>query len=130
MERSERTSSGNAAGAIAAPVASHAGRGAGAVADEAGQADAQPPPPEDGQAGDSPGAVTTQVERAGSWQPDAGLMQALGLELDEHAERSEAGDRRPARPATSGEPDDVPTGAPASQPGHRASTSDGKPPWW
>lgn len=118
MERSKRTTSGTAGGVVATPSVA---RGAPQLADVGDWGSAAEPPPEDAPDGAAAEAGSTgepvEVVRAGPWEPDAALMEALGLgeePLSEDDARREAA----AEPA-----------AETVKKIHDRTT-DGQPPWW
>ncbi len=162
MERSERSSSGKPTASPSAPSRAPgrspaSGEGAAPPLDpdddqpdEADEKDAL----DAGEERDAPASI-----RAEPWEPDACLMRALGLELEELRARVEAGERdssddpplrpvlpRPklatatpaARPACSSDDeasDDEASDDEASEPADpeaadMTTPSDGRPPWW
>lgn len=127
MERSERSSTGKAAG-----VPATAERGAPGHATTTADAGAAPPIDPEDEAEDldalddgDEDADELEAARAEPWVPDASLMRALGLELDELRPRADAGEPdltdAPARPA----PAELRAEAEA-----RVSVDEGRLPWW
>ena len=127
MERSERSSTGKAAGSPAA-----AERGAPGHATSTADAGAAPPidPDDEGQddeldALDDGDGDALEGVRAEPWVPDASLMRALGLELDELRPRADAGEPdltdEPARPAPAEPREDAEA---------RVGVDEGRLPWW
>lgn len=124
-ERSERSSSGKSGGQAAAPE-----RGAPGHATFTADAGAAPPvDPDDDDARDAAagdeGRAELAVVRAEPWVPDANLMRAFGLDLNELRPRADAGepDRsdEPARPAPA---------EPREEAEARVSGGEGRLPWW
>lgn len=78
-----------------------------------------------------------EAARAEPWEPDANLMRALGLELEELRARVEAGEpdrsddpRRPTRahPDAGGAPGAL--SAATADPAEPTPASEERPPWW
>ncbi len=123
-ERSERSSSGKSGGQAAAPE-----RGAPGHATSTADAGAAPPVDPDDDARDAAagdeGSAELAVVRAEPWVPDANLMRAFGLDLNELRPRADAGepDRsdEPARPAPA---------EPREEAEARVSGGEGRLPWW
>jgi hypothetical protein len=128
MERSERSSTGKAAGSPAA-----AERGAPGHATSTADAGSAPPiDPDDEGKDDELEARDDENDddelegvRAEPWLPDAGLMRAFGLELAELRPRADAGEPdltdEHVRPAPA---------EPRAEAEARVSCDEGRLPWW
>ena len=124
-ERSERSSSGKSGGQPAAPE-----RGAPGHATSTADAGAAPPldPDDDGDARDGVDAAASAelaIVRAEPWVPDASLMRAFGLDLDELRPRADAGE-----PDLSDDPVRPAPAAPRVEAEARVSGDEGRLPWW
>jgi hypothetical protein len=144
MERSERSSTGKTAATPSAPGRAPGRSPATGEAGAAAPLDPDDDSPEERAEGDelAEGDAAPGTIRAEPWEPDARLMRALGLELEELRACVEAGDpdrtdapacpvsrRAAAQQALLGGAAADPAAAEAPAPDERL-TCDGRPPWW